>query len=324
MTPSQTIRIFIATPAKQGSNKGNRITAQRWATILRSLGHRVRVGERYSEGSYDLLIALHARKSASSVSRFRRQVPGGRVIVVLTGTDLHRDFGHSKLVVRSLQLADRIVVLEPQGALKLPQQFKKKIQVIFQSAERLVRPPKKLTRFFEVSVLGHLRPVKDPFRTAYAARRLPPSSRVRVVHFGRALTARMESTARREMGSNFRYRWFGSVPHGVAQRRLARSRLTVLSSKSEGGPAVLSEAIVNDVPILASRIDASVGILGANHPGLFEYGDTQRLAELMNQAETEPSFFQRLVNAGRKLKPEFAPRREKNAWRSLLSGLFDG
>ena len=48
--------------------------------------------------------------------------------------------------------------------------------------------------------MGHLRPVKDPFRTALAARLLPPSSRVRVLHLGAALSEEMAEQARARGG----------------------------------------------------------------------------------------------------------------------------
>ena len=39
----------------------------------------------------DLLIALHARKSAASIEAFRRAHPAARIVLVMTGTDLYRD-----------------------------------------------------------------------------------------------------------------------------------------------------------------------------------------------------------------------------------------
>ena len=55
-------------------------------------------------------------------------------------------------------------------------------------------------------MLGHLRPVKDPFRTAMAVRQLPPSSRIQVVHVGGALTDDMKTEADAEESTNPRYR----------------------------------------------------------------------------------------------------------------------
>ena len=48
-------------------------------------------------------------------------------------------------------------------------------------------------------MIGHLRAVKDPFRTALAARSLPDSSKMRVLQVGGAMTAAMAKRARREM-----------------------------------------------------------------------------------------------------------------------------
>ncbi len=315
------MRILIVTPAKRGSRLGNRITADRWAQILRKQHHRVTVKQQFESGSFDLLIALHAKRSADSIAKFRLAFPAAKIILAFTGTDLNRDFGRSRKVDESIRLADWMVGLEPVGLNKLKLADQKKSSVIFQSADPVVNVPKKLVRSFEVSVLGHLRPVKDPFRTAMAVRCLPASSKVKVVHFGSALSTEMKNRAIREMKLNPRYQWFGSVPYGEAQRRLARSRLTVLSSKSEGGPAAITEAIVNGVPILATRIDSMFGILGPSYPGLFDYGDTPRLSELIYRAETEPPFYRRLQFAIKKLKPKFIRSQEAKAWQQLLSRL---
>ena len=311
------MRILIVTPFKRGSRMGNQVTGLRWARLLRKQGHRVSISESYSGGKFDVLIALHARKSATAVFEFRRTLPDAKIVVVLTGTDIHGDLANRD-VTESLREADKIVVLEPLGVKKLSASLRKKTHVIFQSANALKNMPRKLTRCFEVSVIGHLRPVKDPLRTALAARRLPQDSKVQVSHFGAALSAEMKRKAEKESKSNPRYHWFGSVTHGVAQRRLARSRVTVSTSKSEGGPAIFSEAIVNDVPILASRNDASQGVLGKRYPGLFPYGDTAELAVLISRCETDSRFYNRLKSAIAKLKPGFSPEVEAMNLRSLL------
>ncbi len=60
--------------------------------------------------------------------------------------------------------------------------------------------------------------------------------------------------------------------------------------RGEGGANVLSEALAASVPILATRIPGSVGILGPEYPGYFPVGDTEALAALLWRAETDRDF----------------------------------
>ena len=85
------MRIQLITPAPLRLNNGNKITALRWARILRQLGHKVIVRQSYDGARCDLLIALHARRSYPSIDKFHRLHPELPLIVVLTGTDLYRD-----------------------------------------------------------------------------------------------------------------------------------------------------------------------------------------------------------------------------------------
>ncbi len=172
-----------------------------------------------------------------------------------------------------------------------------------------------------VSVIGHLRDVKDPLRAAEAARLLPADSRVRIEQVGRAYTAEWAARARAEMVSNPRYTWRDDVPRTSVRRLLARSHAMVISSLSEGGANVISEAVVAGVPILASRMDGNVGLLGAGYPGYFPVGDTEALAALLQRLELEPRFAARLAKAARQRAPLFRPAREIAAWRRLLAGL---
>ena len=162
---------------------------------------------------------------------------------------------------------------------------------------------------FDVCVLSHLRAVKDPLRAAYAARRLPAASRVRVLHAGRALSTAMAARARREMARNPRYRWLGERSHAAALAMIARARVVVLSSRLEGGANVIGEAAVNGVPVLASRVPGNVGLLGARYEGLFPLGDTAALTDLLTRVETDQAFYARLVRSMNALAPLFEPSR---------------
>ncbi len=316
------------TPAPPRSRKGNRVTALRWGWLLRDLGHHVSVIQEYTGQRYDLLVALHARRSARSIARFRTMRPHHPIVLALTGTDLYRDIHHSRAAQESLRIADRLVLLQPMGMRALPSEARAKARVIYQSVSKPAggkkgREQAAQRAAFDACVLGHLRAVKDPFRTALAARRLPESSRIVVHHLGAALNEAMARRARREMRENRRYRWYGELPRHVALRRLGKSRLLVLTSKMEGGANVLSEAIALGVPVIASRIDGSVGLLGADYPGYFSVGDTRALARLMRRAETDERWYSTLRRQCTRLRPLFAPKRERQSWFKLL-GELDG
>ena len=89
----------------------------------------------------------------------------------------------------------------------------------------------------------------------------------------------------------------------------------------EGGANALSEAIVAGLPVLASRIAGSVGILGDDYPGLFEVGDTLELAGLMLRCEADSLFLADLNNRCRSLSRLFDPKLERAAWSELIEEL---
>jgi glycosyltransferase involved in cell wall biosynthesis len=198
-----------------------------------------------------------------------------------------------------------------------------KARVIYQSVERPAQKgaTSRSARHFDVCVIAHLRPVKDPFRAALAARLLPASSRVRILQIGRAMTDSMLRRAQAEAGRNPRFRWLEELSKSRAQSYLVKSRLCVLSSRMEGGANVLSEAIAAGVPVLASRIDGNVGILGDDYPGLFDVGDSPALARLLNLAETDATFLNELHSRTKRLAFLFDRKREVQAWAELITEL---
>ena len=317
------MRIQIICPAAAGSRSGNRITAERWAHILRGLGHHVRITQQYNGEHSDLLIALHARRSAEAVLRFHAAHPEKPVVVALTGTDIYRDLRRSRRAQRALERADRLVALQPRGLDKIPAALRPKARVIYQSAEPMRRRPRS-ARFFDVAVVGHLRQVKDPFRAARASRLLPPESRIRILHAGAELEPGMAARARAEQRRNPRYRWRGELSPAASRRLIAASHLLVLSSLMEGGANVISEAVRSGVPVLASRIEGNVGLLGAGYAGYFRAGDTRGLARLLWRSETDARFYARLKKHCARLEPRFHPARERAAWKKLLGGLRGG
>jgi putative glycosyltransferase (TIGR04348 family) len=319
------VRIQLVTPAPLRLNNGNKITALRWARILRKLGHRITITQNYDRGSCDLLIALHARRSADSIRTFHKLHPDLPLVVVLTGTDLYRDIHNSRKAKGSLELATRILALQNMAFADLPERYHTKTRVIYQSADPCKngrRAPSK--DVFRICVIGHLRKEKDPMRTAAALRRLPRESRIEAVHIGSAIDEKYERQARLEAARNPRYRWIGPLPHWKTRRVLASSDLLVITSRMEGSANVLGEALASDVPVIASKIPGLVGTLGEDYSGYFPVGNTEKLTSLLRRAETDARFYRALKRHCAGVSYLVRPQRERDGWRRLLGELAKG
>lgn len=309
-------RIVIVTPAKPGSRTGNRQTASRWQAMLRSAGHRVAVVNEWTGERCDLLIALHAMRSHASVIRWRAAYPKGGLIVVLTGTDLYRDLPRgSKKAKQSLDLADRIIVLQSEAKRTLKKKWRRKTSVVYQSSDTKLKhaPPK---RPFRIAVVGHLRKVKDPFRAVMALQHLKGD--YEVVQVGGALDPKMAKTARRWMQREPRYRWIGSVPHAQALRWIARSHVLVVSSVMEGGANVICEAVRIGTPVLASRMPGNIGMLGHDYPGCYKLADTRALAHVIRRASSSTIDLTRLKQRLTGRRMTFAPTAESGSIRRVV------
>ncbi len=318
------MRVHLITPVPSSAKGGNWTTAARWAAILRRLGHRVRVTRVYGGESADLMVALHAWRSADSIARFAEMHPSKPLIVALTGTDAYRFIhSHPETTLRSLELADVLIGLHDRIGDVLTSDQRSRLRVIHQSAPPgLARRPAR--RSFRICVAGHLREEKDSLRPAFAVRGLPAQSRIRVDHYGGAHTPDWADAARSEMAGNPRYQWHGEVPRYQLRRIFAAARLMVLPSRMEGGANVISEAVMARLPVIASRIAGSVGLLGEDYPGYFTVGDTEGLRQQLLRAESDPMFYRSLENACAHRRPLFTVEREQAAWRKLLDETCGG
>ncbi len=316
------MHIGIITPAAARSLNGNRATALRWADFLRQLGHRVSIDVKWHGAAYDLMVALHAWRSADSIAAFKQQYPEHPLVLAMTGTDLYRFIkSHPEPTLASINYADRLVTLHQLATSVLPASAQHKVHVIHQSAIPLPKPVKRSVRHFDVCVVGHLREEKDPLRVAYAVRDLPENSRLRVLHYGKAYNEEWAKYAEDEMKINPRYHWFGEVPHGKIRRAYSSCHFMVLPSIMEGGANVISEAIVAGLPVIASEIDGSVGLLGEDYAGYYPVQDTQKLRELLLKAEAEPDYLQTLAEQCSKRAALFTRDAEKQAWADLLKNM---
>jgi putative glycosyltransferase (TIGR04348 family) len=301
------MRIALVTPAGPGTRSGNRHTALRWAAFLRAAGHTVSLSVEWPGDRADLMLALHARRSHSSIESFT-----GVRVVALTGTDIYRDIRTSAEARQSLELADRLITLQPKAADELPARLRRKVRVVVQSSgTRLRHRP---VRKFRVCVIGHLRGEKDPLRTVAALPLIEAD--IEVIHLGAPLDPKLVPRT-----DDPRYRWLGSVPHARALKWLASSHAMVISSRIEGGANVVCEALRIGVPVLASRISGNIGLLGNGYGGYFPVGDERALARLITRAVTEKTFYKELKAQVARLRPQVAPQAEARALLAALKGL---
>lgn len=301
------MRIALVTPAGPGTRNGNRHTALRWAAFLRAAGHTVDLSVEWPGERADLMLALHARRSHASIRAFQ-----GPLVVALTGTDVYRDIRTSAEAQKSLELADRLITLQPKAAGELPSRLRRKVHVVVQSsATRLRHAP---VRKFRVCVIGHLREEKDPLRIVAALPHIDAD--IEVIHLGAPLDPKLVPRT-----DDARYHWLGSLPHARALKWLASSHAMVISSRMEGGANVVCEALRIGVPVLASRISGNVGLLGGNYPGYFPVGDERALARLVTRAVRDRAFYRRLKKSVNRLRSLVAPQAEARALLAALKGL---
>jgi glycosyltransferase involved in cell wall biosynthesis len=317
----KTLAIEIITPAPAGSLHGNRITALRWQGFLKKLGQQAQVFEKYSGSDVNLLVALHAYRSHASIAQFRKTFPNKPIILVMTGTDLYRDMSIHPEVIQSMKLANAIVLLQPAALALIPKNLQQKVHVVYQSTKPIKRKLL-LQRDFLVSVIGHLRPEKDPFCIAKSLEYLTPESKIRVIHLGKAMSSDMQQMAKSYSAESKRYQWLNELSHAQTMQKLARCHLMVISSLMEGGAHVVTEAIAIGVPVIASDIPGNRGLLGDNYPGYYKVGDAKALAKMLLKAETVPSFYKSLEQHIKKRSKYVQPQFEMNSIKNLVNGLI--
>lgn len=322
--------IVMISPALANANNGNWQTASRWAHFLR---------ERYavtilpssdpeawrSVAPPDLVIALHARRSAPAFQALRARYPGIPSIVVLTGTDLYRDIHVDTDAKTTLRHADRLIVLQQAGLQELAPALRDKASVIHQSAPSL-KPLgatcKNRMRRFEVCMIGHLRAEKNP-ATFMEAAALLASPHIRLTHIGGPLDPELAAMAQATAAAHSQYRWLGALAHDEALHHLQRSHLMVIASRMEGGANVIIEALMSGVPVLASDISGNRGMLGDEYDGYFPVGDGAALAQAITRAAGDAAFYARLEQQCRARAILFAPEREEAAVLDLVDNMLN-
>jgi putative glycosyltransferase (TIGR04348 family) len=319
--------VVIVSPALADANNGNWRTAARWAQLL-APAHRARIVPRWRDGPASagdtVMLALHARRSADSVAHWAQAHPGRGLAVVLTGTDLYQDIRRDAAAQRSLELAQRLVVLQELGLQALPPQHRDKACVVFQSAPARASVDKPADVLRAVMV-GHLRAAKAPQTLFEAARLLRARDDIRIDHVGEASEPALGEQARATAAACPNYRWLGALPHEETLRRIQQAHVLVHTSAMEGGAHVIIEAVLGGTPVLASRVDGNVGMLGAHYEGYFPPGDGAALAALLQACRagqgSDGGLIARLQAQCAARAPLFDPAAERDALLRLVGAL---
>ncbi|MCY7317172.1 MAG: TIGR04348 family glycosyltransferase [Ramlibacter sp.] len=322
--------VVIVSPALAAANNGNWQTASRWAEALSSTSN-VRITQQWPDadaGGDDVMLALHARRSADAVAAWAAARGPGRLAVVLTGTDLYQDIMQVGPATRSLELADVLVVLQELGADAVPAAVRTKVRVIFQSC-RTQPPADKGNAELRAVMVGHLRQVKSPQTLFEAARLFKHCSDIRIDHIGAALEPPLGQQALATQRDCPGYRWLGALPHDETREQIRRAHLLINASEMEGGAHVVMEAVCSGTAVLASRIPGNVGMLGADYDGYFRLGDAPDLVALLRRCRegqnaggvSARGLLPRLLAQCSLRAPLFAPDAEREALVRLVDDL---
>jgi putative glycosyltransferase (TIGR04348 family) len=316
-------QVVIVSPYLRAANNGNWRTAERWRRHLAGVcqARIVDIWPDRRAASDAAMIALHARRSAAAIAAWHAAYPHRGLAVVLTGTDLYRDIHGDAAARRSLDHAQLLVTLQERAPLAVPEAVRAKARVIYQSVT--ARPPlDKSRRHLRALAVGHLRDEKSPDTLFAAACLLAARGDIRVDHIGAGLDPALADAARATMAAAPHYRWLGGLAHESVRRRIQRAHLLVHPSRMEGGAHVIMEAAASGTPVLASRVEGNVGMLGEDYAGYFPWGDAAALTELLVRCREDAAFLRTLGAQCSQRAPLFAPAAEAAALRRLVSDLL--
>jgi putative glycosyltransferase (TIGR04348 family) len=305
--PLMRTSIALITPALAAANNGNWHTAARWARFI-SPHYDVQLMSAWHNETADAMLALHARRSASSIAAFAKSCPSKPIALVLTGTDVYRDIHTDAQAQQSLELAHYLVVLQEKALEEVPQHLQHKVVMIEQSASALKPLPlSEKPKTFRAVMVGHLREEKAPLTFMRAAARLRDDA-----DLANDLTSKHP-----------RYYWLGGMSRAHAREHIRRAHVLVIPSVMEGGAQVIIEALRSDTPVLASHMSGNIGMLGEAYVGYFPVGDDQALAQLLLRATRDKHFYAQLQSQAHARAARFAPERERTKVLHLLQQMFN-
>ncbi len=317
------MKVLVTTPYEKNSLQGNTVTAKRVVSILLDCGIDAAVLNKDGKaGNADVLIALHAKKSAHFIDDFLAVNSAGRVIIYLTGTDLYSDIpGGCEICEKSMELADALVVSQEASLASVPEKYRAKAVVVHKSIQLPdvvmddVQADLNPSLF---TVIGHLRAVKQPFMAVESMQLLDDSVRMRLALLGKEVDFDSGELSRKWQAQDPRFQWMGGVEYTETLRWMQRSVATINTSLAEGGANSVGESIVLGIPVLASRVEGNVGMLGDDYAGYFSADSKQELAGLMHRILHDHHFLEKLRKQVKVRGEKFLRENEKQDWINII------
>ena len=162
--------------------------------------------------------------------------------------------------------------------------------------------------------VGRLVPVKDPWLLAETARRLQaclPEARVSAAGGGPLLAEMRNHTPEVE--------WLGHVENMVDY--FQEVDLLLLTSRNEGLPLALVEAMAAGLPVVATAVGGVPDLLGENRFGLTVEREPEALAQAAARLWKEPGLAAELARTGRIRSQDYAAPRVAAALAALYTEL---
>jgi glycosyltransferase involved in cell wall biosynthesis len=162
-------------------------------------------------------------------------------------------------------------------------------------------------------MVGHLRDEKMPQTLFEAARLLVDEKNIRITHIGAGLDEKLAQDAINTEALCAGYTWAKGLKHAQTRQRIQRAHVLVHTSKMEGGAHVIMEAVCSGTPVIASRMDGNVGMLGSGYEGYFPVGDAGALAALLRRCKNDAAYLDHLSSQCALRAPLFSPLSEQTA-----------
>jgi putative glycosyltransferase (TIGR04348 family) len=320
--------LLLVTPYLAAANNGNWRTAARWSrllsphyrTIVQAATEPVAMGR---AANAEAMIALHARRSHAAIAAWRALRPGQPHAVVLTGTDLYRDWPAGDADTHdAMDHADALFVLQDDALAQLPPALQRRTHVVFQSARSLQPWPQKRDDRLHCVLVAHLREEKDPATAFNAWRALPRALPATLTVIGAALDPALGQAANELAAADPRVQWLGPRAHPWTRQAIKRAHLLLVPSRMEGGANVVVEAVTAGTAVLGSRMSGNVGMLGSDYQGWFDVGDAAGLAALVTRCAGQRVFLHHLEHQCALRAPLFSPQAEAAALHEGVKALL--